>query len=79
MWSHRESKAFALLLYWLREGNHTTDDIAELKEGCISEKCANYLIDVPHLSIQTFKVDKLKNRVNMAGSGDKYTTDKCIG
>ena len=40
----RGSKEFAILFNRLRESNHTTYDIAELKEGCISEKCANYLI-----------------------------------
>nr|XP_058946351.1 uncharacterized protein LOC131774356 [Pocillopora verrucosa] len=48
----RESKEFAQLLNRLREGNHTPEDIAKLKERCISENCTNYRIDVPHLFIQ---------------------------
>ena len=69
----RESKEFAQLLNRLREGNHTPDDIAKLKERCISETCRNYPIDVPHLFIQNSKVDEFNNRVHMAATGDKYT------
>lgn len=36
------------------------------------QKCANYLIDVPHLFMQSFKVDEFNSKVNMAASGDKY-------
>ena len=53
----RESREFAQILNRLREGNHTQDDIAKLKERCISEHCMNYPIDVPHLFIQNSKVD----------------------
>ena len=69
----RESKEFAQLLNRLREGNHTSDDIAKLKQRCISENSINYPIDVPHLFIQNSKVDEFNNRVHMAATGDKYT------
>ena len=54
----RESKQFAEILNRLREGNHTTDDIAKLKERCISENCRDYPTDIPHLFIQNSKVDE---------------------
>ena len=69
----RESKEFAQLLNRLREGNHTPEDIAKLKERCISENCTNYPIDVPHLFIQNSKVDEFNRRVHMAATGEKYT------
>ena len=56
----RESKEFAQLPNRLREGNHTPDDIAKLKERCISENSRNYPIDVPNLFIQNSKVDEFK-------------------
>ena len=62
----RKSREFAQILNRLREGNHTQDDIAKLKERCISEHCMNYLIDVPHLFIQNPKVDKFNIRVHRA-------------
>ncbi|CAH3157086.1 unnamed protein product, partial [Pocillopora meandrina] len=62
----RESKEFAQLLNRLREGNHTPEDIAKLKERCISENCTNYPIDVPHLFLQNSKVDEFNRRVHMA-------------
>ena len=78
----RESKQFAEILNRLREGNHTTDDIAKLKERCISENCRDYPTDIPHLFIQNSKVDEWNNRVHMAATGDKYTIralDSVIG
>lgn len=78
----RESKEFAEILNRLREGNHTSHDIAKIKERCISENCKNYPIDVPHLFIQNSKVDEFHNRVHMAATGDKYTIralDSVIG
>ena len=78
----RESKQFAEILNRLREGNHTTDDIAKLKERCISENCRDYPTDIPHFFIQNSKVDEWNNRVHMAATGDKYTIralDSVIG
>ena len=78
----RESKQFAEILNRLREGNHTTDDIAKLKERCISENCRDYPTDIPHLFIQNSEVDEWNNRVHMAATGDKYTIralDSVIG
>ena len=78
----RESREFAQILNRLREGNHTQDDIAKLKERCISEHCMNYPIDVPHLFIQNSKVDEFNIRVHRAATGDKYTIkalDNVIG
>ena len=68
----RESREFAQILNSLREGNHTQDDIAKLKERCISEHCMNYPIDVPHLFIQNSKVDEFDIRVHREAAGDKY-------
>jgi len=48
----RESKQFAGILLGLREGNHTPEDTAKLKERCISGDSTNYSIHVPHLFIQ---------------------------
>ena len=56
----RESKEFSQLPNRLREGNHTPDDIAKLKERRISENSRNYPIDVPNLFIQNSKVDEFK-------------------
>ena len=53
-------KKFAQLPNRLREGNHTPDDIAKLKERCISENSRNYPIDVPNLFIQNSKVYEFK-------------------
>ena len=78
----RESKQFAEIPNRLREGNHTTDDIAKLKERCISENCRDYPTDIPHFFIQNSKVDEWNNRVHMAATGDKYTIralDSVIG
>ena len=78
----RESRECAQILNRLREGNHTQDDIAKLKERCISEHCMNYPIDVPHLFIQNSKVDEFNIRVHSAATGDKYTIkalDSVIG
>ena len=61
------------MLNFLREGNHTSDDIAKLKQRCMSENSTNYPIDVPHLFIQNSKVDEFNNRVHMAATGDKHT------
>lgn len=58
----RESKEFAEILNRLREGNHTSHDIAKIKERCISENCKNYPIDVPHFFIQNSKVDEFNAR-----------------
>jgi hypothetical protein len=33
----RESKVFAEILNHLREGKHTEDDIAKIKERCVAE------------------------------------------
>ena len=78
----RESREFAQILNRLREGNHTQDDIAKLKERCISEHCMNYPIDVHRLFIQNSKVDEFNIRVHRAATGDKYTIkalDSVIG
>ena len=75
----RECKEFAQLLNRLREGNHTSDDIAKLKQRFISENSINYPIDVPHLFIQNSKVDEFNNRVHMAPTGDKYTIKALMG
>ena len=69
----RESRKYAEILNRLREGNHTQNDIAKIKERCISKNSENYTIDVPRLFIQNSKVDEFNNRVHMAATGDKYT------
>lgn len=43
----RESKQFAELLNRLREGNHTNEDIAKLKDRGISETSPRYPKDAP--------------------------------
>ena len=78
----RDSKAFAEILNRLREGNHTPEDIAKLKQRCISENCPNYPLDIPHLFIQNSKVDEFNNKVHLAATGDKYNIraiDSVIG
>lgn len=51
----RESKQFAELLKRLREGNHTKEDIAKLKQRIIKPGCKNYPFGSPHLFIQNTK------------------------
>ena len=50
-----ESKEFAEILNRLREGNHTSHDIAKIKQKCISENCNNYPFDVPICSYKILK------------------------
>ena len=69
----RESKQFAELLNRLREGNHTKEDIAKLKDRSISETSPSYPKDAPHLFIQNAKVNNFNNRAHNALSGTKYS------
>ena len=69
----RESKQFAELLNRLREGNHTKEDIAKLKDRCISETSPSYPKDAPHLFIQNAKVNNFNDIAHNALSGTKYS------
>ena len=70
----RESKQFAELLNRLREGNHTKEDIAKLKDRCISETSPSYPKDaLAHLFIQNAKVNNFNDRAHNALSGTKYS------
>lgn len=67
----RESKEFAQL-FTGQEKVITPQMIMQNLQKDTFQKCANYLIDVPHLFMQSFKVDEFNSKVNMAASGDKY-------
>ena len=69
----RESKQFAELLNRLREGNRTKEDIAKLKDRCISETSPSYPKDAPHLFIQNGKVNNFNDIAHNALSGTKYS------
>jgi len=69
----RERKQFAELLNRLREGNHTKEDIAKLKDRCISDTSPSYPKDAPHLFIQNAKVNNFNDRAHNATSGTKYS------
>ena len=75
----RESKAFAEILNWLREGKHTEDDIAKIKERCIDQKSCP---KAPRLFIKNAMVDKYNDDVYHASTGNKYiivAQDSVIG
>ena len=57
----RESKQFAEMLNRSREGNHTTEDIMNLKKRMILPRSANSPGDAPHLFIQNNEVNEFKD------------------
>ena len=65
-----ESKVLAEILNRLREGKHTEDDIAKMKERCVNEK--EWLKEAPRLFIQNAEVDEYNGTVYHASTGMKY-------
>ena len=76
----RESKIFAEILNRLREGKHTDNDIAKIKERCVNESSCPK--EAPRLFIQNAKVDEYNETVYRASTGNKYiiiAQDSVIG
>ena len=76
----RESKIFAQILNRLREGKHTEDDIAKIKEQCVNESSCPK--EAPRLFIQNAKVDEYNETVYRSSTGNKYiimAQDSMIG
>ena len=76
----REWKIFAEILNRLREGKHTEDDIAKIKERWVAE--INCPKEAPRLFIQNAKVDEYNDTVYHASTGNKYiiiAQDSVIG
>ena len=76
----RESKIFADILNRLREGKHTADDIAKIKERCVNESSCPK--EAPRLFIQNAKVDEYNKIVYRTSTGNKYiiiAQDSVIG
>ena len=76
----RESKIFAEILNRLREGKHTENDIAKIKERCVNESSCPK--EAPRLFIQNAKVDEYNETVYRASTGNKYiiiAQDSVIG
>lgn len=74
----RESKHFAELLNRLREGNHSKEDILQLKQRVTKD----YPKDVPHLFIQNAKVNHHNNIAHNGLPVAKYSIkarDSVIG
>jgi len=69
----RESKQFAEMLNRLREGKHTQEDIAMLKQRVLQPNNGSYPMKAPHLFIQNEKVNNFNNRAHNAIQGMKYT------
>ena len=65
----RESKIFAEILNRLREGKHTADDIAKIKERCVNESSCPK--EAPRLFIQNAKVDEYNETVYRTSTGNK--------
>ena len=66
----RESKIFAEILNRLREGKHTDNDVAKIKERCVNESsCPKEAL---RLFIQNAKVDEYNETVYRASTGNKY-------
>ena len=66
----RKSKIFPEILNRLREGKHTEDDIAKIKERCVNESSCTK--EAPRLFIQNAKVDEYNETVYRASTGNKY-------
>ena len=66
----RKSKIFAEILSRLREGKHTADDIAKIKERCVNE--SSCLKESPRLFVQNAKVDEYNETVYHTSIGNKY-------
>ena len=76
----REGKAFAEILNRLREGKHTSYDIAKIKERCVKESSCPK--EAPRLFIQNAKVDEYNETVYRTSIGNKYimvAQDSVIG
>ena len=76
----RESKIFAESLNRLREGKHTDNDIAKIKERFGNESSCPK--EAPRLFIQNAKVDEYNETVYRASTGNKYiiiAQDSVIG
>ncbi|XP_028405246.1 ATP-dependent DNA helicase PIF1-like [Dendronephthya gigantea] len=76
----RESKVFAEILNRLREGQHTQDDIAKIKERFVND--SNCPKEAPRMFIQNAKVDEYNGTVYHASTGKKYiiiAQDSVIG
>ena len=70
------------MLNKLRKGNHTTEDLLELKERLTREHSLSYSSDAPHLFIQNAKVNNLNMEVHNASDNEKYNIkaqDSVIG
>ena len=75
-----ESKIFAEILNRLREGKHTENDIAKIKERCVNESSCPK--EAPRLFIQNAKVDEYNETVYRTFTGNKYiiiAQDSVIG
>lgn len=66
----RESKVFAEILNRLREGNHTNDDLLNIKDRLITPQ--TYPSDAPHLFIQNKKVNEFNEKLHNASSNKKF-------
>ena len=66
----RRSKIFAEILNRLREGKHTADDIAKIKERCVNESSRPK--EARRLFIQNPKVDEYNETVYRTSTGNKY-------
>ena len=69
----RECRQFAEMLNRLREGNHTNEDIMELKRRIILPSSVSYPRDVPHLFVQNNKVNDFNNKAHNSLQGTKYS------
>ena len=65
-----KSKILAEILKCLREGKHSEDDIAKIKERCVNESSCPR--EAPRLFIQNAKVDEYNETVYHASTGNKY-------
>ena len=68
----RESRQFAEILNWLREGIHTENDLNILRARIIEDPDVNYPRHAPHLFIQNDRVDEFNTTVYNSAMGRKF-------